>query len=109
MAFKIIENPEFTHDVPVLIPCDGGHVEQSLKVRFRAISVDEMNTHTMYGDGQEAYLRAVCVRFEDVVDGEGVPVPPSDELTTRLLGVPFIRVALIRAYTMAMSKAKTGN
>jgi hypothetical protein len=107
--FKITKNPEFTHDVPVLVPCDGGHVEQSLRVRFRAISVDEMNTHSMYGDGQETYLRAVCVRFEDVADDDGQPIPPSEELTTKLLAIPFVRVALIRAYTLAMSKAKTGN
>lgn len=107
--FKLAKNPEFTHDVPVLIPCDGGHVEQSLRVRFRALSADEINSHDMSGNGLDAYLRAVCVRFEDVVDEDGIPIPPSDELTTKLLGMSFVRVALVRAYSIAMSRAKTGN
>lgn len=106
--FKITKNPEFTHEVPVLVPCDGGHVEQTLKVRFRAIDVDEGNS-LLTESGQEAYLRAVCVRFEDVVDEDGTPIPPSDELTSQLLAKSFVRVALFRSYSLAMAKAKQGN
>lgn len=106
--FKITKNPEFTHEVPVLIPCDGGHVEQMLKVRFRAIDVDEGNS-LLTDSGQEAYLRAICVRFEDVVDEDGNTIPPSDELTNMLLKKAFVRVALFRSYSLAMAKAKAGN
>lgn len=106
--FKIAKNPEFTHEVPVLVPCDGGHVEQSLKVRFRALDVDEANS-LLNEAGQEAYLRAICVRFEDVVDEDGTAIPPSHELTNTLLAKAFVRVALFRAYSLAMAKAKQGN
>jgi hypothetical protein len=108
--FKIVQNPEFTHTVPVMVPVDGGHVEQSLKCRFRVLPADEIDSHDLATPaGTEAYLRAICVRFEDVCGDDGQPIPPSDALTDQLLGITFVRIALVRAYTEAMAKAKRGN
>jgi hypothetical protein len=108
--FKIAKSPEFTHKVAIQVPVDGGHQEQTLKCRFRVVSAETLALHDlMTAEGTESYLRAICVRFEDVVDDDGQPVEHSDELTNQLLGIPFVRLALIRAYTAAMAKAKLGN
>ncbi len=110
MAFKIAKSPEFTHKVPVQVPVDGGHKEETLKCRFRVLSADDMAQHNlMTAEGTEAYLRAICVRFEDVVDEDGQPVEDSDALRDTLIGIPFVRIALVRAYSAAMAKAKLGN
>jgi hypothetical protein len=109
--FKLTKaNPEFTHTVHVQVPVDGGHREETLKCRFRALPADALSVHdTVSEQGTDAYLRAICVRFEDVVDDDGNPIPQSDELTNMLLGLSYVRMALIRTYTAAMIKARLGN
>lgn len=108
--FKIVKNPEFTHAVPVMVPVDGGYDNQSLKVRYRVLPADEISRHDFASpEGTEAYLRAIVVRFEDVIDEDGNHVPHSEALTTQLLGVAYVRQAVMRAYTEAMSKARLGN
>lgn len=110
MTFKIAKNPEFTHKVPVQVPVDGGHKEEVLKCRFRVVAAETLALHDlMTAEGTESYLRAICVRFEDVVDEDGQPVEHSDGLTDQLLALPFVRLALVRAYTAAMAKGRLGN
>jgi hypothetical protein len=108
--FKIIDEPEFTHEVKVLVPVDGGHQEQSFKTRFRVVPLDELeDLELATSAGQETFLRRVVVRFDDIVDAQGQPMPQSDELTNRMLATPYVRTALFRAYTAAMTKARVGN
>lgn len=108
--FKIAKDPQFTHTVPILVPVDGGHEEQTLKVRFRVRTVDDLNQHDrMTAEGTEAFLRSIIVRFEDVVDDDGQPVPSNDALTDQLLAFPFIRMAVVQGYFNAVNKAKLGN
>lgn len=108
--FKIVKNPEFTHTVPVLVPVDGGHSEQSMKVRFRVVPQDELMNHNLgTADGTESYCRAICVGFADIVGEDDQPIPPSDEVNNILFRQPYVQIALIRAYTQAMSKARLGN
>jgi hypothetical protein len=110
MAFKLAKNPEFTHKVTIPVPIDGGHRDEVLKCRFRVVSAETLALHDlMTAEGTESYLRAICVRFEDVVDEAGQPIEHSDELTEQLIALPFVRLALVRAYTAAMAKARLGN
>ena len=104
--FKLIKKPEFTHDVPIMVPIDGGHRAESIKVRFRALPADELAEFDMNTpEGNLGYLRAITVSFEDVVGEDDLPLPPSDELRDTLLGMTFVRLGLIRAYSAAMTKA----
>lgn len=108
--FKITKNREFTHSVPVMVPTDDGHDEQTLRCRFRAVPQSELMEFDLgTADGTMSWLRAVCVRFEDVVGDDGKPIPMSDQLRDDVLGSSFIQIALIRHYTIAMSKARVGN
>lgn len=110
MAFKIVKNPTFIHKVPVLVPVDGGHEEQSLKVQFRVVAQDELMEHNLAtAAGTETYCRAIVAEFADVTDENGEPMAMSDEVRDHLFRTPFVQIALIRSYTAAMAKAKAGN
>jgi hypothetical protein len=110
--FIVAANPQFTHTVKILVPSDGGHLEQSLKVTFKVIDSDEeqaerhdLNTIA----GSIAFCKEVVVSLDDLVDAEDKPVVYSDQLRDRLLKVPYIRTPIARAYYDAMTKATVGN
>lgn len=114
--FKIAKNPQFTHTVKVVIPVDddgnggGGHEEQTMRVRFKVRTVDDLNQHDRStSEGTETFLRSIVVRFEDVVDETGTAIPSDEALTDRLLAFPFVRMAVVQAYFDAVNKARLGN
>lgn len=110
--FIVATNPQFTHTVPILVPSDGGHLNQSLKVTFRVVDSDE--EHAEKFDlatiaGSIGFCREVIVSLDDLVDADNKPMSYSDEIRDRLLKVPYIRTAIARAYYEAMTKATVGN
>ncbi len=108
--FTIVKDRQFTHDVPVMVPSDEGHTEEKLRTRFRAVPQSELMEFDLgTADGTLSWLRAVCVGFPDVGDEQGNPIPMSDALRDEVLGSSFIQIAIIRHYTLAMSKARLGN
>lgn len=110
--FKITEHPEFTHDVPVQVPCDGGHREDMLRTRFRAISLSEGEDFDLQTkEGTTAYLQNIVVSFENLVTDETEPKPIecTDAIRDQLLDQAYIRMALTTAYMRAMHKARVGN
>lgn len=60
-------------------------------------------------DGTLRWLKSVCARFDDVVDEADAPIPISEQLRGNILSVSFIRIALMRHYSLAMSKTRLGN
>lgn len=110
MAFRLIQKPTFIHTVPILVPVDGGHEEQTMKVQFRVLPQDELMQHDLSSaEGSESYCRAIVADFADVIDDEGNALPMSDAIRDRLFPLPFIQIALIRSYTLAMSGARAKN
>ncbi len=103
MPFKIVATPEFTHAVPVMVPVDGGHREETLRARFRVVPDEEADVDV------KAFLQKAFIGVEDLVDDSGKPVVWSDELRDRLIGIPFVRSALARAYMAAITKERLGN
>lgn len=108
--FKIISNPEFIHEVKVMVPVDGGHEEQVFKARFRVLSDDQMEGYdTSTTEGLKDFLRLAWVGASDLV-GEGKePAEFNDQVKEQMLGWTFCRIALLRTYTAAMVKARAGN
>ena len=108
--FKIVDNPHFTHKVIVQTPIDGGHREDTFRCRFKVISTEEIADFDLDTPlGTLAFLRAICMGVEDVADEAGAQIPYSDELRDQLLSISFVRLALVRTYFAAMSKARVGN
>lgn len=108
--FKLLKNPTFLHDVPIMVPVDGGHEERPLKVRFRALHSDDLAHHDFASrEGQEAYLRAIVVGFPAVSDDDGQPIADDDALFRQMVGMSFVRLALMAAYNDAILKARAKN
>lgn len=108
--YKITDTLEFTHTVPVMVPADGGHIEQTMKVRFTILPAKETdNMDPRADDALQDILKRIIVSIEDVVDDDDNQIPYSDAIRDRLLALPFVRVAMWRAYTAAITKAKVGN
>ena len=106
--FKVTEDRQFTHEVKVMVPADGGHKEESFKATFRVIDVDDLgDTHSL--EGQQDTLRRVVVSMSELVDEHGVEMPYSDDLRDRLTRVPYVRSALLQTYLRAITKTRAGN
>lgn len=108
--FKLIKNATFTHDVPVMVPVDEGYDELPLKVRFRVLPADELVQHDyLTAEGQETYCRAIVAGFPAVADDEGRTLADDDVLRDQMIGMTFVRTAVMRAYGEAMTKARAKN
>lgn len=106
--FKIVSEPTFTIPVTVCVPVDGGHKDQTLKVKFAVVDVDELGEAAGL-DGQQKLLRRVVRGLEDVVDDADKPLPYSDELRDQLIAVPYVRAAMLQSYLAAIGKTRVGN
>lgn len=108
--FKIVQNRTFTHDVPVMVPINGGHQEDTLKTTFNYVDADRLAAFDLAtGEGTDQFLEAVINCFHDCVDEAGNQLPYSDALRKQLLGMHNVRGALTRHYVNAVRKTKEGN
>lgn len=108
--FKIVHNPTFKHLVEVSVPVDGGFAKQSFTGHFRVLSDNELESHKTDSLANiKDYVRAFFIGWDDIVDDEKNHLPYSESLRERLIGVPYVRRALIDTYTAAMVGAKRGN
>lgn len=108
--FNIAERPEFTHEVKIAVPADNGYREDSMRVRFRAIPDEEADAFRLDDpDGMKGFLREIIVHIDDLVGGDGKPIAWSEDVRELVLGMPWVRMALMRAYTMAVVNARLGN
>lgn len=108
--FKLLEDPQFTHDAAISVPVDGGHEEQTLKARFRVISDDEAaEFDATTTDGLTQFLRRVVVRIDDVVDEAGEQIVWSEQLYEQLLGIAYVRLGLWQGYLKGIVGARLGN
>jgi hypothetical protein len=116
--FTIPDRPRFWWPVSVQVPADrpdaAGTLEtQVLNLRFVMLPADEVERRARLvrdaGDGEEAVARAVedvataIVDWSDVVDGDGRPVPFDPATLRRMLMLPHLRAAVLRAYAQAMA------
>ncbi|WP_226779509.1 hypothetical protein [Oceaniglobus trochenteri] len=108
--FTLIDNPEFTHAIPVMVPVDGGYEERGLKVRFRVLPSHELSDYDIRTpEGCIELLTRVVVRVDDVADETGQSIAWGDHLRDRLFGLLYIRQAMVNGYIRALGKAKAGN
>ncbi len=108
--FKLLSNPTFSHDVPVSVPVDGGYETHTMRVRFRVLAVDDLVKHDLARpDGQADYCNAIVESFENLEDDAGKPIAHNDKVKAQMIGTPFVRVALMRAYDAAMFGARIKN
>ncbi len=108
--FKLVDQPEFTHDVAVMTPVDGGHKEETFKARFKVLPDEELKKHDLLSlDGQKALVRDVWVSASDIADDADKPLAWNDDLREQMLALPYVVIALLHTYTKAVTKQKAGN
>jgi len=108
--FKIDHTPSFTRRVEIKVPADGGHERQDFNVTFRVLPDAEIEAFDMRtAAGEREFLAAAVTDFEDVEDEQGKALPYSDALRDRLIGLAYVRVALINAYYAALMGNRVKN
>lgn len=109
--FRVTEGKrQFTHDVSIMEPVDGGFREDKLKTTFNALDKDEVEkfdikTHV----GTNEFLAAIIDDFHDLQMEDGRPLECTPEIRARLLAWQNIRHGLLMHYFDAVAKVKTGN
>ena len=106
---KIIQNPEFTHEVTVCHPVDGGYKEESFKARFRVLPKARVEEIMRGKDGDRVLLEEALVSAEELQDENGKALTWNDELRDQLINYSPALIALVRTYFGAISKVKAGN
>lgn len=112
MEFVLDERRRVKWPIAVLVPVDGGDVEeQRITGLFQLLPQDEWNeTLDRGGDAPDrALLEKVWVGWEGVHDKDKKPLPFSAEALQRLLNVPYVRLAAVRAFNQAQVGAKVKN
>lgn len=98
--FKIVDKRTFTHDVKIMLPVDGGFVEETLKTTFNYLPADEL------GPG---FLEKAVVTFLDLADDNEQPLTCTDELRAKILANPNVVHGLTDYYSRVIHKVAPGN
>lgn len=105
--FKVIHSPQFTHVVPIQVPVDGGHAEETMRVRYTVVEAEAAELRTP--EQIEAFLRGAVVHISDLVGPDGETVEWNDQVRDSLFALPYVRIGLVSGYFRAILKAKPGN
>ncbi len=100
---KITRCPEWTHEVTISVPVDGGFENQSCLVRFRLIDETPGETDPL------SLARSVVVRMDDLADEAGTALAWSDAVRDQVLALPFVQSAVLRGYYRSVAGAREGN
>lgn len=104
---KIAKSPEWTHEVVVSVPVDGGFENQSCRVRYRIL--DPAAIDPTDANNPETLLRAVVVRIDDLADEAGHPIDWNDAVRDTVFAMPFVQAGLIKGYYRSITGAREGN
>lgn len=107
MAFKINARPEFTRTVTIIVPQGDGETEETLRATYRLTAKDDRNLAR--SDHMTEFLTEAIVGLDDVVGEDGQPIPSSADLIAGVLAMDNARLALMRTYSEAVTRLKTGN
>jgi hypothetical protein len=108
--FKVVANPTFTRVVPVQVPIDGGHREETMKATFRAVRLSEQATLDLdKHEDTRLFLETAIVKLDDLANEADEPIPYSNSVRDQVLSLTYVRIALVTSYFEAISKAKAGN
>lgn len=102
--FTFQKDYRFTWPVTVFVPTNAGQEEQSFTGHFRLLPKAELEELLAKDPGNDdaTVCRAALVGWgDDLVTEEKAQVPFSKDALEQLVMVPFIRVAIARAYWTA--------
>lgn len=104
---KIAKRPEWTHEVHISVPVDGGFETQTCRVRYRLLNEDALEPTDPNNAAQ--ILRDVVVRIDDLADETGRPLDWNDAVRDTVFALPFAQAGLIKGYFRSVTGAREGN
>lgn len=104
---KICKHPEWTHDVKISVPVDGGFEDQTCRVRYRLLDEDALDPTNP--NDPIPLLRAVVVRIDELADEHGGPLQWNDAVRDTVFALPYAQAGLIRGYYRSVVGAAVGN
>jgi hypothetical protein len=105
--FNIDAEPRFTDTVTVHLP---GGKEETFKATFRVLPVDDFNGFDLSSsDGTRDFLKAAIAHLDELVDASKTPVAYSAAVRDQVIGMPHVRLALVRTYVQGIGRAIEGN
>jgi hypothetical protein len=105
--FDIDLKPVFTTTVKIIAP---GGQEQSFEGTFEALDIDAFESFDLAtGAGARAFLERVLLKVNDIIDGQGNPVPDSPELRAKLINKSWVRGPAVKAYILGQRGGQAGN
>jgi hypothetical protein len=100
--FKVVENPIVTWPVKITHQVDGKDVEGSFNVTFELLSDEDNDKLTDEDPSMRSLVQRVVKGWdEQLVDGDGKPIPFTTEALLKFIGIGFRRMALVGAYQRA--------
>ncbi len=103
MAFKLSKNPTFKTTAKINVPTDDGLVEQTVEVRFRLMTKDDLQLP------MAEFLSRSVMNVDGIIDDAGAPLAWTHETADAALAMPFFAVGLFKAYDYAVVGLKQGN
>jgi len=108
--FNVVTVPTFSRTVKVKVPDGDGHLEQSFKAHFKVLPSDKTEGLDWSDTtGIKAFLREALISADDLVDDKEQPMSYSEEIREGLLNLPYVRVALLKTYSLAQIQETLGN
>jgi hypothetical protein len=112
--FKIIQPSEYSWNVTVELPMDGGRVDkQSFDGIFKRISqsrLAEIQKQIEAGEIRDVDLaREVLVGWKGVVDSDGNDVPFSESARDQLLDISMVATGVVISFMQSLTGAKRKN
>lgn len=104
---KVAKSPEWTHEITISVPVDGGHENQKCRVRYRLL--DEEALDPADPNNSDTLVRALVVRIEDLEDDAGQPLTWNDAVRDAVFAMPWVKAGLIRGYYRSVTGAREGN
>ncbi|MBC44151.1 MAG: hypothetical protein CML19_18190 [Pusillimonas sp.] len=102
MKYKFVDRLEVIRDVRVRVPAEGsGFDVQTFRARFRMMDTEAARALEEAAGDDFALLNEVFVGLPDGIEGENGMMEDSAETRQMLARVPYVRLALIQAFTDA--------
>lgn len=106
MSFKIIIDRRFACPIVVSVPSENGIQQQQFTACFVEMGQQSLRQLVSDGDnGDVRLLHEVLVGWRDIVDEHDKPLPFDDHWKKRMIDIPYIRAALLKAYIESLSGA----
>jgi len=102
MAFKLRnKNTPIIWPVEIKQPVDNGKVEKhTFDAHFKLLGQDEYEAGIKIGNDRE-FIKLFLVGWNGLLDDDGNELGFSDETLGELIQLPYVRMAIIRAYNRA--------